>query len=147
VARDAAIHGTARNWMKAACSLCWIGRSPAISGAEADEAWNLIGFRMSQEQGGRYQGERVGRQGNLDHSVLVQAILRTVAAGRHERGNIVVWDRNARDLEACGLKISTDRSKVRCFGSDVSGFEASRRRWRGARPIVEDSYPGMRCGD
>jgi uncharacterized protein (DUF362 family) len=38
-------------------------------------------------------------------------------------GNIVVWDRNARDLQVCGLTINTDPSRVRCFGSDVSGYE------------------------
>ena len=51
-------------------------------------------------------------------------------------GNILVWDRNARDLEACGLTINTDPSRIRCFGSDVAGFEDSRSRrgaWRSVR--------------
>ena len=38
-------------------------------------------------------------------------------------GNILIWDRNARDLEACGLTINTDPSRVRCYGSDAAGFE------------------------
>lgn len=44
-------------------------------------------------------------------------------------GNILVWDRNARDLEACGLTISTDPTRVRCFGSDVSGYENVVEKW------------------
>jgi len=48
-------------------------------------------------------------------------------------GNIVVWDRNARDLGACGMKISTDPSKVRCYGSDVAGYEEQQEAWGVAR--------------
>jgi len=61
--------------------------------------------------------------------VLVQAICERLRQAGVTAGNIVVWDRNARDLEACGLKINTDRSKVRCFGSDVAGFEAQPESW------------------
>jgi len=36
----------------------------------------------------------------------------------------VVWDRNSRDLQACGLTINaSDRSHIRCYGSDAAGFE------------------------
>jgi uncharacterized protein (DUF362 family) len=44
-------------------------------------------------------------------------------------GNILVWDRNARDLEACGLTINTDPNRVRCYGSDVAGFEDRVESW------------------
>jgi uncharacterized protein (DUF362 family) len=48
-------------------------------------------------------------------------------------GNILIWDRNARDLQACGLTINTDPSQVRCFGSDVSGFEDAVETWGSSR--------------
>jgi uncharacterized protein (DUF362 family) len=48
-------------------------------------------------------------------------------------GNILVWDRNARDLEACGLTINTDPGRIRCFGSDVSGFEDNQESWGTAK--------------
>jgi uncharacterized protein (DUF362 family) len=44
-------------------------------------------------------------------------------------GEIVVWDRNARDLEACGLTISTGSSRIRCYGNDVAGFEDQQESW------------------
>ena len=57
----------------------------------------------------------LGGKGISTHAVLVLAICRAAATGRREPGNIVVWDRNARDLEACGLTINTDPSRVRCY--------------------------------
>jgi uncharacterized protein (DUF362 family) len=48
-------------------------------------------------------------------------------------GNIVVWDRNARDLEACGMTITTDASRVRCYGNDVAGYEDQEAAWGTAR--------------
>ena len=39
-------------------------------------------------------------------------------------GEIIIWDRNARDLQACGLTINTDPGKIRVFGNDVAGYEA-----------------------
>ena len=44
-----------------------------------------------------------------------------------------MWDRNARDLQACGLTISTESSRVRCFGSDVAGFEDEQAVWGSAQ--------------
>ena len=65
----------------------------------------------------------LGGRGISTHSELVMAICERLQQVGVAAGNIVVWDRNARDLMACGMTINTDRSKVRCFGSDVSGFE------------------------
>jgi uncharacterized protein (DUF362 family) len=67
----------------------------------------------------------LGGKGISTHAVLVYAIAERLQAAGVKPGNILIWDRNARDLEACGLTISTDPSRVRCFGSDVSGFETA----------------------
>jgi len=60
---------------------------------------------------------------------LVFAIAERLQQAGVKPGNILIWDRNARDLEACGLTISTDPNKIRCFGSDVSGFEDVGEKW------------------
>jgi uncharacterized protein (DUF362 family) len=65
----------------------------------------------------------LGGKGISTHAVLVLAIAERLQQAGVKPGNIMVWDRNARDLEACGLTINTDPSRVRCYGSDVAGFE------------------------
>ena len=45
----------------------------------------------------------------------------------------MVWDRNAREIEACGLTINTDPSRIRVFGSDVFGYEELQDSWGTAR--------------
>lgn len=65
----------------------------------------------------------LGGRGISTHAVLVFAIAERLQQAGVKPGNILVWDRNARDLQACGLTINTDSAKIRCFGSDVAGFE------------------------
>jgi uncharacterized protein (DUF362 family) len=65
----------------------------------------------------------LGGRGICTHLALVMAICERLQQAGVKPGNIVVWDRNARDLQVCGLTINTDPSRVRCFGSDVSGYE------------------------
>lgn len=65
----------------------------------------------------------LGGKGISTHAVLVMAIAERLQQAGVKPGNILIWDRNARDLQACGFTINTDPNKVRCYGSDVSGFE------------------------
>jgi len=65
----------------------------------------------------------LGGKGICTHLALVQAICERLQQAGVKPGEILVWDRNARDLEVCGLTISTDPNRVRCYGSDVAGFE------------------------
>ena len=71
----------------------------------------------------------LGGKGISTHAVLVFAIAERLQQAGVKPGNILVWDRNARDLQACGLTINTDPSRIRCFGSDVSGFEDTVENW------------------
>jgi uncharacterized protein (DUF362 family) len=71
----------------------------------------------------------LGGKGISTHAVLVYAIAERLQAAGVKPGNILIWDRNARDLQACGLTINTDPKQVRCFGSDVSGFEGVVETW------------------
>jgi uncharacterized protein (DUF362 family) len=65
----------------------------------------------------------LGGRGISTHLALVLAICERLQQAGVKPGNILVWDRTARDLQACGLTINTDPSRVRCFGSDVAGYE------------------------
>ena len=75
----------------------------------------------------------LGGKGISTHAALVMAVCERLQQAGVKPGDIVVWDRNARDLEACGLTINTDPSRIRCFGSDVAGFEDQPAAWGAAR--------------
>jgi uncharacterized protein (DUF362 family) len=75
----------------------------------------------------------LGGKGISTHAVLVYAIADRLQKAGVKPGNIVIWDRNERDLKACGLAINTDPSSVRCFGSDVSGYEDQQESYGMAR--------------
>jgi uncharacterized protein (DUF362 family) len=131
VAKDAAVRGTGLQ-LNASHVLALLDRAlTSYFGRQKPmEAWKLIGFPHVVKN--RVIGIKVnglGGKGISTHAVLVQAICERLQQAGVSAGNIVVWDRNARDLEACGLKINTDRSNVRCFGSDVAGFEAQPESW------------------
>ncbi|HUX44152.1 MAG TPA: DUF362 domain-containing protein [Terracidiphilus sp.] len=76
----------------------------------------------------------LGGRGISTHAELVMAIAERLQQAGVKPGNILVWDRNARDLRACGLEINTDSAGVRCYGSDVAGFESERENWGTAHP-------------
>ena len=71
----------------------------------------------------------LGGKGISTHAVLAYAIADRLQQAGVKPGNILIWDRNARDLQACGFTINTDPARVRCFGSDVSGFEDKVENW------------------
>jgi uncharacterized protein (DUF362 family) len=136
VARDAAIHGTGSQLdEKRVLALLDRALTSYFARQNPMEAWKLIGFPAVVKNkviGIKVNG--LGGKGISTHAVLVYAICERLQQAGVIPGNIVVWDRNARDLEACGLKINTtDQSKVRCFGSDVAGFEAQQDTWGVAR--------------
>ena len=75
----------------------------------------------------------LGGKGISSHAALVHAIAARLQTAGVQPGNIIIWDRNARDLQACGFTISTDHTGVRCFGSDVSGYEDASEAYGTAR--------------
>ena len=121
VARDPALHGSAAQPdekrvldLLDRAMVSYTGRDKPI------EAWKHI------VPAGKVIGLKVnglGGKGISTHAVLVLAICERLQQAGVKPGNIVIWDRNARDIQACGLTISTDPSRVRCYGSDVAGYE------------------------
>ncbi len=125
VARDAELHGPAGNTTSKPDEkrvLALLDRAIATyTGIDNPvAAWKHI-VPAGQVIGLKTNG--LGGRGICTHAVLVMAICERLQQAGVKPGNIVIWDRNARDLQACGLTINTDPSRVRCFGSDVSGYE------------------------
>jgi uncharacterized protein (DUF362 family) len=125
VARDAELHGPAGNTTSKPDEkrvLALLDRAIATyTGIENPvAAWKHI-VPDGQVIGLKTNG--LGGRGICTHAVLVMAICERLQQAGVKPGNIVIWDRNARDLQVCGLTINTDPSRVRCFGSDVSGYE------------------------
>jgi uncharacterized protein (DUF362 family) len=135
VARDAALHG-AGSQLDEKRVLALLDRAMAsYTGREKPlEAWKKVippNILKDKVIGLKVNG--LGGRGISTHAALVLAICERLQQVGVAAGNIVVWDRNARDLRACGLTINTDRSKVRCYGSDVAGFEEQQESWGVAR--------------
>ncbi|MFZ0746533.1 MAG: DUF362 domain-containing protein [Terracidiphilus sp.] len=99
------------------------------------EAWkHIVAQGGGQDKVIGLKTNGLGGKGISTHLALVLAISERLQQAGVKAGNILVWDRNARDLEACGLTINTDPSRVRCFGSDVAGFEDQAQTWGMAHP-------------
>ncbi|HEV2484161.1 MAG TPA: DUF362 domain-containing protein [Terracidiphilus sp.] len=135
VARDAALHGTGSQ-LDEMRVLALLDRAMAsYTGREKPvEAWKrIIPANILKDKVIGLKVNGLGGRGISTHAALVQAICERLQQAGVGAGNIVAWDRNARDLRACGLTINTDRSKVRCYGSDVAGFEEQQESWGVAR--------------
>jgi uncharacterized protein (DUF362 family) len=122
VARDAGLHEASGTQPDEKRVLALLDKAmAAYTGREKPlEAWQQIIPR------GKIIGIKVnglGGRGISTHAVLINAISERLQQAGVPAGNIVVWDRNARDLIACGMTINTDRNRVRCYGSDIAGFE------------------------
>ena len=123
VARDAALHGPngqldekrVRDLLDRAIA-AYTGRDKPV------DAWKRI-LPQGPDKVIGLKTNGLGGKGISSHAVLAMAVAERLQQAGIKPGNIIIWDRNARDLEACGFTISTDPGRVRCFGSDVAGFE------------------------
>jgi uncharacterized protein (DUF362 family) len=98
------------------------------------QAWRFIGFPHIYKN--RVIGLKVdgsSGRGIATHAALVRSICERLQQAGVSPGNIVIWDSNANNLEACGLKLNTDHKSIRCFGSDVAGYEDREDTWGSAR--------------
>jgi uncharacterized protein (DUF362 family) len=121
VARDAALHGAGGQLDDKRVQDLLDRAIAAYTGRDRPvEAWKRI-VPVGKVIGLKVNG--LGGKGISTHLALVLAVCERLQQAGVKAGEILVWDRNARDLEACGLTISTDPSRVRCYGNDVAGFE------------------------
>ncbi|MFP5208935.1 MAG: DUF362 domain-containing protein [Acidobacteriota bacterium] len=125
VARDAALHGAGGQPDEKRVLALLDKAMAAYTGREhLVEAWKHV--IPAEILSGKVIGLKVnglGGRGISTHRVLVMAIAERLQQAGVRAGNIVVWDRNARDLEACGMTISTNANGIRCYGNDSAGFE------------------------
>ena len=106
----------------------WTGHDKPIDG------WKkILGPDLGPDKVIGLKTNGLGGKGICTHRELILAVAERLQQAGIKPGNIIVWDRNRRDLEICGMGINTDASKIRCFGSDVSGFEDQPEGWGSAK--------------
>jgi uncharacterized protein (DUF362 family) len=121
VARDAALHGPGGQLDEKRVQALLDRAMAAYTGRDHPiEAWKRM-VPVDKVIGLKVNG--LGGKGISTHAALVFAICERLQQAGVKAGNIVIWDRSARDLQACGLTISTDPGRIRCYGSDVAGYE------------------------
>jgi uncharacterized protein (DUF362 family) len=121
VARDPALHNSAGQ-LDEKRVLDLLDRAiAAYTGRDHPvEAWKRI-VPVGKVIGLKVNG--LGGKGISTHAVLVMAIAERLQQAGVKPGQIVVWERDARSLAACGLTVNTDPTRVLCYGSDVAGYE------------------------
>jgi uncharacterized protein (DUF362 family) len=134
IVRDPALHeeGTQPNEQRVLNLLdhamtTYIGRDPK-------DAWkHVVAMGQAQDKVIGLKVNGLGGKGIATHPALILAVAERLQQAGVKPGNILVWDQNARFLEACGMVHSTDSSKIRCYSSDVAGFEDQESAWGTAR--------------
>jgi len=127
VARDAALHGSSGQLDEKRVQALLDRAIATYTGHDKPvEAWKRI-VPVGKVIGIKVNG--LGGKGISTHLALVLAVCERLQQAGVKPGEIIVWDRNARDLQACGLTINTDASRIRVYGSDVSGFEDQLSEW------------------
>ena len=121
VARDAALHGQGvQPDEKRVLALLDCAITAYTGHDHPVEAWRRI---VPQDQVIGLKVNGLGGRGISTHLALVLAVCERLQQAGVKPGNILVWDRTARDLQACGLTINTDSNRIRCYGSDAAGYE------------------------
>jgi uncharacterized protein (DUF362 family) len=124
IARDPALHGSSGQLdEKRVLDLLDRAIASYTGRDKPTDAWKHILPQGGPDKVIGLKTNGLGGKGISSHAMLAFAIAERLQWAGIKPGNIIIWDRNARDLEACGFTINTDPSRVRCFGSDVSGYE------------------------
>ncbi len=135
IARDASLHGAGvqpdeqrvLNLLDKAMA-AYTGREKPV------EAWKSV--IPASILAGKVIGLKVnglGGRGISTHAALTMAVAERLQQAGVRAGNILVWERDARSLEACGMGVMTDPDNIRCYGSDVGGYEDEQAAWGSAR--------------
>jgi uncharacterized protein (DUF362 family) len=131
IARDATLHGASTQPDEQKVLDLLDKAMAAYTGREKPvEAWKKI--VPANVLDGKVIGLKVnglGTKGIATHTALTLAIAERLQQAGVKPGNILVWDQNAKFLEACGFAINTDPSRVRSYPSDTAGFEDEESSW------------------
>jgi uncharacterized protein (DUF362 family) len=121
VARDAALHGSDGKLDEKRVQALLDRAIATYTGHDKPvDAWKKI-VPVGKVIGLKVNG--LGGKGISTHAPLIMAVCERLQQAGVKPGEIIVWDRGARDLLACGLTISTDPSRIRVYGNDVAGYE------------------------
>jgi uncharacterized protein (DUF362 family) len=121
VARDPALHDASGQLNEKRVQALLDRAIAAYTGHDKPvEAWKRI-VPVGKVIGLKVNG--LGGKGISTHAALVLAICERLQQAGVKPGEIIVWDRGVRDLQACGLTVNTDPSRVRVYGNDVAGYE------------------------
>lgn len=125
IARDASLHGAGAQPdeqrvldLLDKAMAAYTGRQKPI------EAWKSVipaNILAGKTIGLKVNG--LGGRGISTHAALTLAVAERLQQAGVRAGNILVWERDARSLQACGMTVNTDAGRVRCYGSDVGGYE------------------------
>ncbi|MGD0347911.1 MAG: DUF362 domain-containing protein [Terracidiphilus sp.] len=125
IARDASLHGTGAqpdeqrvlNLLDKAMA-AYTGRHNPV------DAWKSIipaSILAGKTIGLKVNG--LGGRGISTHAALTLAVAERLQQAGVHAGNILIWERDARSLAACGMTVNIDASRMRCYGNDVGGYE------------------------
>lgn len=125
IARDSSLHGTSSQPEEQKVLNLLDKAMAAFTGRDKPvEAWKAV--IPASILNGKAIGLKVnglGGRGISTHAELTMAVAERLQQAGVRAGNIVVWERDARSLAACGMSVNTEPSRVRCYGSDVGGYE------------------------
>lgn len=135
IARDPALHGqgTQPNEQRLINLLdhamaTYTGRDHPVG------AWkHVLAMGQAQDKVIGLKVNGLGSKGIATHNALIMAVAERLQQAGVKAGNILVWDQNNHFLEACGMTVNTDPSRIRCYPSDSAGFEDQESSWGVAR--------------
>ena len=134
LARDPALHGQGTQPDEQRLLNLLDHGMTAYTGRDPHDAWkHFIAMGQAQDKVIGLKVNGLGGKGIATHPTLISAVAERLQQAGVKPGNILVWDQNARFLEACGMLHNTDASKIRCYSSDVAGFEDQESSWGTAR--------------
>jgi uncharacterized protein (DUF362 family) len=120
VARDAALHTAGGSLDEKRVADLLDRAIAAYTGLDKPvEAWKRI-VPVGKVIGMKVNG--LGGKPIATHLALTLAICERLQQAGVKPGEIVVWESHRSDLERAGYTISTDRSRIRCIGTDMDGF-------------------------
>lgn len=92
----------------------------------AAEAWTKL-VRAGQRVALKVNS--LGGRGISTNPLLGEAICERLREAGVRATNIVVWDRDTRELERTGFRIAVGGNQVQCFGTDRVGYEEDLSSW------------------
>jgi len=124
VARDAGLHSASGDLNEQRVVDLLDRAMAAYTGRDkAMEAWRrLVPAAADRVIGLKINGS--GGKGMATHAALVLAVAERLQQAGVKPGNIIVWDRDSNDVEACGLTVNADPARVRCVGTEQFGYES-----------------------